>query len=220
MASQTVPLSDLHDEQPQTVKLSDLSDQPKTAQEPSSKGALVLQAVAKVEPVAADLAERFATNPNVAKTVASVGRVVGGAAPMVSNPTNPMSYLATSGGAWSGGKAGYFLGKNLQKVVAPIATALDAAKPYMQAVSTLSGVQGALDLAQMAEPKRQDIGFLGIGGKSSAPLPADALSYADSQKRAELVALANGRKLTMPEALAQMLPIETVTKLVDVLRGK
>ncbi len=42
-------------------------------------------------------------------------------------------------------------------------------------LGVLSAVQGGLDLAQMAEPNRRDIGFLGIGKSiQNAPLPADA----------------------------------------------
>lgn len=45
-------------------------------------------------------------------------------------------------------------------------------------LSVLSAVQGGLDLAQMADPKRTDIGFLGVG----ASQPTPTLPTADSLK--------------------------------------
>ncbi len=124
--------------------------------------ALAAQGVAQAVPVAATGAMQLATSPAVPRAVASIGRAMGGAAPIVASPANPMSYLAASGGAWSGGKAGYFTGKLAQNLAAPAAKVLDAVAPYAQALSTASGAQGALDLAQMAEPDRKDIGTLGV----------------------------------------------------------
>ncbi len=56
--------------------------------------------------------------------------------------------------------------------MAPESAATSFAKrvaPYGQTLSTLGIVQGALDLHQMAEPNRKDIGFMGIGTGTPDP---------------------------------------------------
>jgi hypothetical protein len=65
-------------------------------------------------------------------------------------------------GAWLGGKTGWFTGKLAQSAAMPVAKVLDAVAPYAQSLATLGGAQSLLDLAQVAEPNRQDIGTLGI----------------------------------------------------------
>lgn len=68
--------------------------------------------------------------------------------------------------SWAGGKTGYFGTKMLQSAARPISGALQAIAP---AASALSGAAGVGDLAQMAEPTRKDIGFLGIGKSVDVP---------------------------------------------------
>jgi hypothetical protein len=51
----------------------------------------------------------------------------------------------------------------LQSLAAPVSNAMETLAPYAQAISTVSGAQGVLDLAQMADSTRKDIGTLGIG---------------------------------------------------------
>lgn len=140
----------------------------------SDSSALTLAASAKAVPAVGNALYEFGTNPNVPKAAASVGRVLGGAAPAVGgiasgNPVAAVNgVLGASQGAWAGGKTGWFTGKLAQDMARPVAAALEKAAPYAQALSTASGAQGALDLAQMSDPKRQDIGFLGIGPSGAA----------------------------------------------------
>lgn len=134
----------------------------------SDSGALGLKTIASALPVAATAATEFATSPTVAKTGAAIGRVIGGVAPVVGGAMEggPVGALvgvaASSKGAWAGGKTGWFTSKMLQGLSAPVANALETLAPYAQAISTVSGAQGVLDLAQMADSTRKDIGTLGM----------------------------------------------------------
>lgn len=132
---------------------------------PSDSGALAMKAGASAIPVASGAADAFFTSPNVAPMGAKIGRAVGA---VTSLPGGLSGFGDVQKGAYAGGKSGWFTGKLLQDVAEPVAKGLEAAKPYAQAASTLSGAQGALDLAQMAEPKRQDIGVMGMGTQSNA----------------------------------------------------
>ncbi len=117
----------------------------------------------------------LATSPSVPRTAAKIGRVVGGVAPIIGGAAagGSMGAAAASGsaakGSWAGGKAGWFTGKMLQDMANPVARAAAAAAPYAQALGTASGAAGIGDLAQMAEPNRQDIGILGIGTGTPDP---------------------------------------------------
>lgn len=140
----------------------------------SDAGALAVKGAAAAVPVVADAAAELATNPNVPKAFAAGGRFLGAVAPTVAGGAagGPVGALAGAGnaakGAWAGGKTGWFTGKLAQDIAAPIASAAEKVAPYAQAASTVAGAQGALDLAQMADPKRQDIGFMGMGPQGSA----------------------------------------------------
>lgn len=123
----------------------------------SDSGALGTAAAGASVAPAATLAAEVATNPGVPRTVAAVGRVSGAVEGALKGGP-----LAIGPGSWAGGKAGWFTGKAAQSAAAPVANLLDAARPYAQALSTASGAQGALDLAQMADPTRKDIGTLGV----------------------------------------------------------
>jgi hypothetical protein len=135
---------------------------------PGNTGALAMRVASKAIPATADTAARFATSPTVPKTAAAVGRVVGGMAPVIGGASKAglggamIGAAGAAQGAWAGGKTGWFTGKLLQNIALPIAEVLEKAKPYVQSLSTVSGAQGVLDLAQMADPKRVDIGVLGI----------------------------------------------------------
>lgn len=139
-----------------------------TKEKQSDSGALGIRAAAAAVPVVARGAAEFATNPNVAKTGAAIGKVIGGVAPVVGGLVEggPVGGLvgvaAASRGAWAGSKTGWFTGKMLQSLSAPIANAAETLAPYAQAISTVSGAQGVLDLAQMADSARKDIGTLGV----------------------------------------------------------
>lgn len=126
-----------------------------------TNAALTLQVARGAVPALRRAAEEAATNPNLPKIGSAAGQIVGGIQGAMRSP------LDAAGGAWAGGRAGYFTGKLAQRLAAPVANAMEAVTPYAQTLGTLSGAQGVNDLAQMAEPNRQDIGFLGVG--SSAP---------------------------------------------------
>lgn len=142
---------------------------------PSDSGGAVLAAGSRALPALANAAAEVATNPNVPKVGAAIGRAVGAVGPTVveaaqGSGMGALTAAALSGKtAWAGGKAGWFTSKLAQSAAGPVARALDAVAPYAQTAATLSGAQGAVDLAQMAEPGRKDLGFLGIGGGTPDP---------------------------------------------------
>lgn len=131
-------------------------------------------AVGRSVPAAATAAEQFFTSPTLPKTAAAIGRTVGAVAPaagefLAGNPAAAIALATNAGkGSWAGGKAGYFTGKLAQSAAEPVAKGLRAAAPYAQGLNTLSTIQGALGLHQMAEPERQDIGTLGLGATVKA----------------------------------------------------
>lgn len=135
---------------------------------PSDAGGVSLAALKSAMPLAEQGATAFATSPNVAPTAAKIGRFVGGVAAPVSGaiyggPAGAIVGAAEAAkGAWAGGKTGWFTGKMLQNMAMPVAKGLSKLAPYAQTLGTLSGAQGVGDLAQMAEPTRKDIGFLGM----------------------------------------------------------
>lgn len=122
---------------------------------------------------AANLATRFAMSPTAARTGGVLGRIAGAVAPPIAGAVSsgPAGFAKGLWSApidsWAGGKVGYFGTKMLQSAARPIGSALETVAPYAHA---LSGAQGVGALAQMAEPNRRDIGFLGIG--SGTPDPA------------------------------------------------
>lgn len=123
-------------------------------------------------PAAANIAARVATSPTLPQTAATIGRVTGAIAPMVAGgyeyglPGFMSGAVGAAKGSWAGGKTGYFTGKLIQKAALPVAKGLEAIAP---AASALSGASGVGDLAQMAEPNRKDIGFLGLGPSVNVP---------------------------------------------------
>lgn len=151
---------------------------PSPAPKPGSKASIVGLATSKSAAPIANAAANFAKNPNVPKHAAKIGRVLGGVAPVIAGgmkmgPAGAAIGMAGSAqGAWAGGKTGWFTGKLAQQLMTPVAKVLEAVKPYAQTISTLSGAQALLDLAQMAEPNRTDIGVLGVG-KTQDPAARD-----------------------------------------------
>ena len=146
---------------------------PDSAEPQSSKGALVMQAAAKAVPAIATAAYDFGTSPTVAKTASSLARnatTLGGVIQGVAT-ASPAQVLAAPREGWAAGKGAYWLTQGAQSAARPVATALETLKPYAQAISTISGAQGVLDLAQMADQTRKDIGTLGFsldGARSQA----------------------------------------------------
>jgi hypothetical protein len=143
---------------------------PETLAKSDTSSGLALAAAGKLTPAAAWEAMRFGTSPNVPKYAAKAGKVIGAvAAPIVGavegGPFGGLVGAAEAAkAAWAGGGTGWFTGKLAQSIARPVARGLEAAAPIADAVSKVGGVQGALDLAQMAEPNRHDIGFMGVGG--------------------------------------------------------
>lgn len=146
-----------------------LADQARQTTQPSTNTGLTMAGAGQAAPLAAKAATAFVENPNVPKIAAKVGRIVGGVAPVVTGAVEGGTVGALVGistaskGAWAGGKTGWFTGKLLQKVTAPMASVLTKAAPYAQALTTVGGVQSGLDLMQILEPNRKDIGTFGIG---------------------------------------------------------
>lgn len=160
------------------------SDAPKAGSAPptekapqGSNAALGMAAAAKAVPAAATGAMELATNPAVPKAAAAIGRTAGAIIPtagelLAGNPAAAIAAAAAAGKtSWAGGGAGWGLGKLAQKAAAPLgagnlgpAAALEKVAPYARTLATMSGIQGGLDLAQIAEPERKDIGTLGLGG--------------------------------------------------------
>lgn len=137
----------------------------------SDSGGLALAAVGNGIPAAARAATAFAESPTAAKTIGAVARgatTVGAIVHGIAT-ANPAQVLAASNEGWAAGKGGYFLGKGMQSVAAPVGKLLGKAAPYAQSLSTLGGASGVGDLAQMAEPQRKDIGFLGVGPSQNVP---------------------------------------------------
>jgi hypothetical protein len=143
------------------------------SEQPGTNSAFGLQAASKGIPAAADALMSFGTSPTAAKTIGGIAR--GGttlaAAAHGIYSGSPSQVLAAPMEGWAAGKGGYFLGRAMQGVARPVSTALDAAAPVAKILGRLSGVQGVNDLAQMAEPNRTDIGFLGMGA-SPTNVPA------------------------------------------------
>lgn len=137
--------------------------------------ALQMAAAGQAVPIAANLAARVATSPTLLKTATMIGRMVGGAAPVVAGMAsgNPIAaatgVMASGRGAAAGGKAAGLTGRLIQSAAPPVARALDAARPYAQTLGTLSGAQGVNEIAQMMEPNRRDIGVLGVGPSANVP---------------------------------------------------
>lgn len=75
-------------------------------------------------------AVELATNPNVPKAAASIGRAVGA---VTSLPSGLAGFGSIQKGAWNGGRAGYFTGKLAQDVAGSIVNAVDKAKTAIAA---------------------------------------------------------------------------------------
>lgn len=145
--------------------------------DPGTSGALTGTAVASGVPMLGRVAEEVATNPNVPRYASNVLRV---ATPIAATAVGGATYGPAGAGAglygavkadYRTGRVGWNAGKLTQKAVAgPVARAVEAAAPYLKVLGTLSGAQAVLDLAQMADPKRTDIGVLGVGVNTSESL--------------------------------------------------
>lgn len=153
----------------------DLAVTPSAPEKESDSGAVGLAATRGLVAPVANAATELATNPAVPRAFATGGRVIGGLAPIVGGaqaaglPGGLLGVGASAKGSWAGGKAGWFTGKMLQNMAAPVANGLQRLEPVAHALSPINVAQGGLDLAQIAEPTRKDIGFMGIGKTDRAP---------------------------------------------------
>lgn len=114
-------------------------------------------------PIVQTAVDQVATNPGVVAAGKIAGRV-GGLVKSIATK-NPFTML---GSMEVGSKAGGDAAAIAQAAALKASPAIAKAAPYAQVLGTLSGAQGGLDLAQMADPKRQDIGFMGMGPQGSA----------------------------------------------------
>lgn len=116
-----------------------------------------LLAAAKGVPKVAQITDEIATNPRLVSRARALGELAGTVKGWVGGGP-----LGAAGGAVAGGRAGETLGSVLQRTAQSASPYIRAAEPYAQTLSTLSSPQNLLELAQMAEPGRRDIGFLGM----------------------------------------------------------
>jgi hypothetical protein len=130
-----------------------------------------MQGAAQGIPLAARAATAFAQSPTAAKTGGAIARGLTTAGGVINGlwTGNPTQILAASPEGWAAGKGGYFLTKGAQAAAAPAGRILGRMAPVAQALSRASGVQGGLDLAQMDDPTRRDIGTFGIGPSVDVP---------------------------------------------------
>lgn len=152
---------------------------------PSPKAALALAAAGQAIPVAAKYVTTFAQSPTAAKVGGAIARHATTAAEVARGlvTASPTDILAAPKAGWFAGKGGYWLTKAAQGVSGPVGAALEKVAPYAQTLLTLAGAQGINDLAQMAEPNRKDIGFLGLG----ASVPKSELIASAREHGAEWV---------------------------------
>lgn len=158
-----------------------------SADAPSGTNAgLTAAALGKLSPKAAWELMRFGTSPTAAKTGGAIANAATtlAAAGHGLMTGNPSQVVAAPLEGWAAGKGGYFGTKALQGVARPVAAALDKAAPVASAVAHAGAVQGGLDLAQIAEPGRRDIGVFGMGGPIDGPTP-QALEAVNARRAKE-----------------------------------
>lgn len=94
-------------------------------------------------PVIRQGVEQLATSPAVPRVGATAGRIIGGIAPIAGGayeggPVGALAGLAASArGSWAGGKTGWFTGKLLQNVAAPVASGLQKIAPYAESLGAV-----------------------------------------------------------------------------------
>ncbi len=129
---------------------------------PADSGSVAMAGASAALSPAAQLMAEVGTNPNFPKAMGTAARTaitLGGLGHGVVTGNLP-EIVASPIAGWQAGKGGYFLGKGVQSVARPLSDMATKIAPVVQAAA---GAQGALDLAQMAEPGRKDIGTFGVG---------------------------------------------------------
>lgn len=142
-------------------------------------------------------AEEVATHPNTVSAGKRTGEVVGGLIGL--GQGGPVTGAPL--GMIAGEKSGELAAKTAQRLAVPVAKIGERLAPYAQAISTLSGAQGVNDIAQMAEPTRRDIGFMGIGATQYVPGQQPALVNLLLMKLSEAVQQLMARGMSQGEAL-------------------
>ncbi len=137
----------------------------------SGTGGAVLSAIGSGLPAAANAVEDFATSPTAAQAGGALARGLTTAGEIGRGifTGSPADILAAPRVGWAAGKGGYWLTKGAQSIARPIAGTLQMVAPYGPAVSAVGGAANVGQLAQMAEPNRRDIGFLGAGPSVNVP---------------------------------------------------
>lgn len=184
---------------------------PVTTARPSTNIALGFAGAGKATRTAADIATELATNPKVPYIGSKIGRAVGAVAPVVAGAQEGglvgamVGMAASAKTAWAGGRTGWFSAKLAQNIAAPAADILVKATPYMKALNRFAGPQSALDLAQLADPNRRDIGVLGIGSTQHVPGEHPALVNLAVQKIGDSIKSLMGYGLKAEDAAALLL---------------
>lgn len=147
--------------------------------------AVPLALAAAALPAASQGAMSIATNPNLWKTGAAIGEAAGGIGGFLGGLKGSMpafeAPMGAAAGMYAGRKAGWRLANVAQRVAKPLASVAEKIGPEASKVlGMLGGAQGVLELAQMAEPNRQDIGMLGLG-KTADPAAVKAKAAAAQQ---------------------------------------
>lgn len=144
VTTKTANVSDLASDEELDPVAASLKDAQQTDSWASKAASVIGQSAAATVPVVKAGAEELATNPNVPRIAAQIGRSAGGIAPVVGGLVEggPIGGLvgmaAAAKGAWAGGKTGWFTGKLAQQLAAPIAKAANAIEPYAGPLSALS----------------------------------------------------------------------------------
>lgn len=132
---------------------------------PGNMGAQASSAAALAVRPVANAIVGAATNPNVAKTAATAGRVIGGVAPIVGGamtggaaggPTGAIGGAMVGAtqaakGAWLGGRTGWFTGKLAQQLLMPVAKVAEKIAPFAETFGMLAGASGVYDAIPMRQ---------------------------------------------------------------------
>lgn len=118
---------------------------------------LLLQGVRASVPAVQRTIEEVATHPAVTDAGQGLGKLLGGIVGLKGG------YLGMKTGETVGSATGRGAAALAQRGAGSAVPLLERLAPYAQTLSTASGAQSLLDLAQMAEPNRRDIGVLGVG---------------------------------------------------------
>ncbi len=172
---------------------------------PSTNTGLATVLSAHLVPFVQSAIDHLATSPTVVKTGAAIGRGIGA---VTSFPSSVTGLGAIQRGMNAGSKAGALVTTLAQDAAAPASKALGSVTPYIAgALNTAGAAQGALDLAQMAEPNRKDIGVLGMGigpERTQAEKDADPALLNDVAKKTWNALTAHMHPAIVTELLANI----------------